>query len=841
MRLFFERSYYRTMEIYHMIQTKVLFFFAQLFKLQNNWFYEALTIATSTAIIVYFVLLWKKFAQSNNKFALYPTVIFTVIMSLGLLVHVGLITYLALSEEQTLKNYAFDFEQLHEEYANIEVYDKDEKKVYSVIQNGVNRENVSINEMPSYLKDAFVSVEDKTFYTHSGISVRGYLRAFYYKALRPNDKMHGGSTLTQQLVKTINEDIYNRTILHKYQEALLAVVIENKYKKEEILEMYLNRIFLGKGDIYGVGAASKIYFDKKVSELSLAESAFLAGLAQAPSAYTEDLTLGNQRKNTVLDVMKENGFITESQWKKAREEVISFKEGTKTSMKQTYMDAYVDYVLKEAVDMYGLSEKQLKQNGYQIYTYLDPKLQAFMDETVKNYSFQDGNAVQVAMAAVDNDHRNIIALYGGKDYIRGYQNRSYARYQPGSILKPLVVYAPALDSGKWDAFSEVKDEKKDFGGYIPKNAGEKYEGNITLERALIRSANVPAVSVFQDIGVDKGIDVLENLQIPVEEKDKQLHLALGGMEKGVTAIEMAQAYSVFPNYGYFEPAYSIKYIKDENGEFVKPKKEKENQGKDIYTTKTAYYMTEMLQKVVTSESGTGQKAQIGRPLAGKTGTAEEAGTTGNRDAWFVGYTPEITMSVHVGFDKPSKEHYLTTSGGGDPAKLFSDIVGKQLEGTTKKAFKVPEGVQPLAQSVNLEKVNDVNASLIKEQKRIEIRWEQTKNTSGVVYKVFKKGKDGGDILIGKTKDNVLYDEDVSFKEPYLPTREKPNLIQDFEGWADDWKIHWKENLEILAKNILIFLKNCTFKLERYYVVAEIDGETSQPSNKTWTFVPKVQP
>lgn len=791
------------------------------------------------AIIVYLVMSWIKFAKARKKFMYYPIAFLTIVMTVGLIVHGSIIIYIATNDTQDLSNYAFDLDQLQQEHANIEIYDQKGENPYTVVQDGVNRENISINEVPEYLKDAFVSVEDKTFYQHSGISVRGYIRAVYYKVLRPKNAMHGGSTLTQQLVKNINGDIYDRTVLHKYQEALVAVLIENKYEKEDILEMYLNRIFLGRGDVYGIGTASKVYFDKHVSQLTLAESAFLAGLPQAPSAYTENMELGNERKNTVLDVMKENGFITESQWKKAREEHIILKDSVVKTTEQTYMDAYVDYVLNEAKEVYGLTETQLKQNGYHIYTYLDTNLQAQMEQTVTNYSFQDGNDVQVAMAAIDNSSRKITALYGGKGYLRGFQNRAVSRYQPGSILKPLIIYAPALDSGRWGAYSEVLDEKKDFGGYAPKNAGEKYEGPISLERALVRSANVPAVSIFEDIGVEKGIQTLEKLHIPFEEKDEQLHLALGGMEKGVTVVEMAQAYSVFPNYGYFEPAFSIKYIKDENGKYVDPIKEIENQGEDIFTPETAYHITEMLQKVVTSESGTGQNASINHPVAGKTGTAEEVGTSGNRDAWFVGYTPQVTLSVHLGFDEPSAEHYLTTSGGGDPAKIFASVAGNHLANATPKSFTIPEGVEPLAGSIQLEKVTNVKATLDKEAGVVRISWNKLPNLGGVVYQVFKEGEDGEDLFVGETKDTFFNDTDVVVKETYLPMRDKPNPFDDFEGWVEDWKRNWKENVEVYTHNAVTFTKNSTFKLEHYYIVAHFEGQQSPPSKKTWTVVSKI--
>lgn len=818
---------------------KILFVFAQLFKIQSHWVWETVSIAFSVFLITGLtwscIRMWKQKRRSRetgwkkvgNNTAFYGTLFINLVFVLSLIVHLSIVVYIA-NSKYTLRDFSFDYDELHQELLNIDMYDKNGNKVYTVFNNGVNRETVSLNEMPNYLKAAFVDTEDKGFYHHSGVSVLGYVRAVYNKVLHPSSSMNGGSTITQQLIKNVNGDMYNRNVLHKYQEALLSIVIENKYSKEEILEMYLNRIYLGNGNVYGVGAASKQYFGKKVSDLSLAESAYLGGLPQAPSSYTENLELGNKRKNIVLYAMKENGSITESQYNKAMQQKITLSKNGKSS--SSSLEAYSDYVLKEAKADYGITEEDLKNKGYSIYTYLDSNFQNKMYQEAQNFTYKDdnnpqGKKVQVGMAAIDNNNGKVIALYGGRNYVRGNLNRSYNYYQPGSILKPLAVYTPAFESEKWNPYSTVIDEKKSFSGYSPKNAGEKYEGEITVERAIIRSANIPAVSVLEDIGVEAGANALKKLGISVQEKDKELHLALGGMEKGVTPIQMAQAYTVFPNYGYFEPAKAIKFIKDKNGNYIHMKETAKTKGKDVFTPENSFHMTEILQKVVSDENGTGQNANIGRPVAGKTGTAEEAGTSGNRASWFVGYTPDVTMSVHLGFDQPSSNLYLTTSGGDEPARLFSNIMKKALVDTPVKTFQKPEGVRSILEETALTQVQNVQADYDSKGKRVVLTWDKNKYTKNIVYKVFKKGKNGKDIEVGSTTNTTFNDTHLSMKQEFEVV--PPN--------AD-----WKERIMIFIKNIMIFIKNILFEHNTYYVVATYDNEKAPASDTDSAWVPKIK-
>jgi len=814
------------MNILHVIEEKILLVFAELFKIQRNYFFEMLSILFCVALIVFLVWFCVRMAKQPReigyrgvlkRIGFYTMIGVAGIFFMGLVIHLSLVLYIAHSDYK-LKDFAFDETQFDQKLLNVDIYDQKGNKVTTIINDGVNRENVSLNEMPTYLKEAFVNVEDKNFYQHSGISIRGYLRAIYTKILHPSQSMNGGSTLTQQLIKNVNGDMYNRNVLHKYQEALLSIIIENKYSKKQILEMYLNRIYLGEGNVYGVGTAAKHYFNKDVSDLTLTESAFLAGLPQAPSAYTKDLVLGNQRKNTVLAVMKENKSITTNQFKQASQQTVGFNKTASTQ--QTALDAYIDYVLKEAKERYGLSENDLKHKGYSIYTYLDANLQQSMYEQAQSFTYRDdqntkGEKVQVGIAAVNPSTEKLTAIYGGRDYIRGYRNRAYDRFQPGSILKPLIVYGPAFETKKWNAFSTVNDEKRSFNTYAPKNAGEKYEGNISVERALIRSANIPAVTVFQDIGVDKGVSVLKKLGIPVKKADKDLHLALGGMEKGVTPIEMAQSYATFVNFGYFQPAEAIKFIKDKNEHVVEPKTEASSKGKDLYSPETAYHMTEILKKVISDPIGTGKNAAIGRPVAGKTGTAEEAGTTGNRASWFVGYTPDISMAIHLGFDKPSKELYLTTAGGDEPAKLFANIMKKAYAGVPSSDFQKPLDVKSLSEGPLLSKVNNVKTKYDKQNKHVIISWDPNKTASGVTYKVFKKGKNGEDVEIGSTTNTVLFDD-------HLQKRKALETIPEDANWF--------EKIGIALRNMSTIVKNIWITKQTYYVIATYQDKASEPSN-----------
>lgn len=277
------------------------------------------------------------------------------------------------------------------------------------------------------------------------------------------------------------------------------------------------------------------------------------------------------------------------------------------------------------------------------------------------------------MTSIDPKTGLILAMYGGRKYVYEDFNHAIAKYQPGSIIKPLAVYAPALKTNQWEPSSLLKDEPMDFGNYSPKNAGGRFFGEVSMEEAIGRSLNVPAVYLLNEIGIDNGYNFVENAGIDLVPKDRNLSLALGGLTHGASTLEMAQGYSAFANGGKMIEAHAVREVVDSEG-IVLPKSTIEI--KTLMTEDTASEITDMLEGVITKPYGTGRLANIGKPLAGKTGTTEGnlQGINGNKDAWFVGYTSELVTSIHIGFDKTDRNHYIINGGGKTPAELFRAVM-----------------------------------------------------------------------------------------------------------------------------------------------------------------------
>ena len=555
---------------------------------------------------------------------------------------------------------------------NTSIYDKNNQEIQS-LSSSQNREMFHLKDLPEYLKMAFVMTEDKRFYQHGSVDPKGIFRALYNDVMT-GSKKEGASTITQQLARNVflsNEKTYER----KSKEIIIAAEIEKKYTKDQILEMYLNYIYLGSG-AYGVQAAAHEYFGKDAKDLTIAESALLAGLPKAPSSYSprNHLDLAKKRRAVVLSIMRKNNLITPEQEKEANDEEITLAK--KTVSRYSPYQAYIDYAAKEAAKDLNIPLEQLSRGGYQIYTNFDTSLQKSMNQAVSNYSFSEDEpdqVVEVGMTSIDPKTGGILALYGGRNYSYRDFNHSTAPYQPGSVLKPLAVYAPALETKLWKPESLIKDEPMSFGNYSPHNAGGRYHGYVTLEEALARSLNIPAVSLLQQIGVDKGYLFVQNAGIPLDPNDRNLSLALGGLTRGVSTLKMAQAYGAFANKGVMNEAYSVREIKDKNGTTiftVTP------QSKAIMTPETADDITKMLKDVIVKPYGTGRSANIGLPVSGKTGTTQLniKGLDGNKDAWFTGYTEEAATSIHIGFDRTDKNHYITGGGGKTPAELFKDLM-----------------------------------------------------------------------------------------------------------------------------------------------------------------------
>ncbi|MDO5300837.1 MAG: PBP1A family penicillin-binding protein, partial [Clostridia bacterium] len=537
---------------------------------------------------------------------------------------------------------------------------------------------------------AFIAAEDLRFFDHSGIDI---YRIF--GALRSNLKSgtlaEGASTITQQLAKLTHLSA-EKTLRRKLEEVYLAFQIERTYSKDEILEMYLNTVYFGRG-AYGIQAAARAYFGVDASELSLSQSASLAAAIKAPSAYAPHVSpeTNRSRRLYILDTMAENEFITQQECDEAKAEniwVLAEQEETEV------YSWYVDEVLRSSQELLGVTADELISGGFSIYTAFNPQLQAIADSVYQDSSFfpanaSDGTPVQSAMAVVDTQSGAILAMIGGRDYAvkRGLNRATQMRRQPGSALKPLAVYGPALELGYTTA-SVLLDEKTSFGGYTPKNAGDRYYGLVTMRTALRNSLNTTAVRLLDEIGIDNAIQYLTKMGIPTVESDKNLSLALGSMTYGVTPVELAAAYVPYANGGVYHDPYCVEKIVASDGRTVY---EREDTGRQVISEQNAYLMTSLLQSVVSNGTGT-RMLSANTPVAGKTGTVSMTG--GNRDIWMAAYNTEISVTVWMGFDQTDSTHKIPNgiTGGRNTASLAAAFFKKAYADRDKPEFTIPDGI-----------------------------------------------------------------------------------------------------------------------------------------------------
>ncbi|MBU8880052.1 penicillin-binding protein 1A [Bacillus sp. FJAT-29790] len=551
-------------------------------------------------------------------------------------------------------------------------------------------EGVRIEEIPEHMINAVIAIEDHRFYEHNGVDFTSIGRALF-RNMKAGGVIEGGSTITQQLTKNAMlspEKTYKR----KLEEFFLAREIEKKYTKNEILQMYLNQIYFGEG-AWGIKRAALKYYGKEVKDLTVSEAALLAGIVNAPSAINpyKNEQKALERRDLVLQQMKEHGFISEQQYNEAIGETLVFDDKGGDPFKGKY-PYYVDHVLEEGMKKYGLSLDKLLTGGYQIYTALDPAMQAGVEETYKNNSIfpvgKEDRIVQSGAILIDPKSGGIRALVGGRGEhtLLGLNRAVHPVGQPGSTMKPLVPYTSVLEMG-WDITDEVKDEKMKFGDYEPNNYNHQFRGRIPMYEAVKDSLNLPAVWLLNEIGIEKGIEAAKRFGIPEEAINRNLALALGGTSTGVSPLNMAEAYTVFANGGEKFEAHAIVKIEDSNGNTVA----EWNGTKTQVTTKdVADKMTTMLLGVV--EHGSGRAAQIpGREVAGKTGSTQVPieGINGVKDQWFVGYTPQLVGAVWVGYDKTDKDHFLTSTSSEGTAPIFREIMSKALRNQEAVAFNVP--------------------------------------------------------------------------------------------------------------------------------------------------------
>ncbi len=565
--------------------------------------------------------------------------------------------------------------------ASSQIYDANGNLITSV-HSVENRLPVKFNQLPQNLINAFIATEDARFYQHDGVDPRGILRAMWAN-LTNRSVSEGGSTITQQLAKNAYLS-QEQTIRRKIQEAFLAIQLERQYTKDEILELYLNQIYFGQG-AYGVQAAAQLYFDKNVEDLSLPECAMLAGIPKSPNYYSplNNFKASNERKSTVLDQMEKYHYIDSATNRKAKAEEIKLaKHSDDDANTPTY---FVEYVTQQLIDKYGADA--VYKEGLQIYTTLDMNMQQAAEAAMKNLPTYrtDENGIeqpQGALIAIDPHTGYIKAMVGGRGSDK-FNRATMAERQPGSAFKPFVFLA-ALEND-FTPSTIIDDSPITIAGWSPQNFSGNFNGKVTLRQTAEHSLNVPTVKIAKLIGIDKALYYAQQLGISTlvfegASNDRNLSSALGGLTRGVTPLELASAYGVFANGGNrAEPTAIVKII-DRKGKVLE---QHTVTAKNVISEQTAYVLTDMLKGVIAH--GTGAGANIGRPAAGKTGT-----TSDYKDAWFVGYTPDLVAAVWMGNDSDGTLRGIT--GGNLPATIWREFMGHALANTPAHDFVRPEGV-----------------------------------------------------------------------------------------------------------------------------------------------------
>lgn len=559
---------------------------------------------------------------------------------------------------------------------------------------------VNLDKISPNIQNAVISTEDRTFWTNPGFSVKGYARAAVNYVLRRG--ISGGSTLTQQLAKNALLT-QKQTLSRKGEELFLSIEINKVYSKKSILAMYLNNAYFGNG-VWGVQDASEKYFGKNASELDPGEAAVLAAILKSPNAYNPIDSMSNSkaRRNLVLNLMVENNKLSSDQAKYYQNSDIELTDNYSESSSYKY-PYFFDAVIDEAVNKYGLKEDDILNKGYKIYTTLDQSMQSSMENSFdNNYLFpsnaSDGKQVQGASVAVDPKTGGVLAVVGGRGEhtFRGFNRAtsSQMKRQPGSTIKPLAVYTPALQNG-YSYDSDLPDQITSFGKnkYTPTNADGLYQDEIPMYKALAQSENVPAVALLDKIGVKKGVSSVENFGIKVNKKDQNLALALGGLSTGVSPIQMAKAYTAFANQGKLADTHFITKIVDATGTVIVDNSS--NSTKQIIDKGTAKEMTSMMLGVYNYGTGANAKPS-GYKIAGKTGSTEvpkSYGMNGTKDQWMIGYTPDVVVASWIGFDNTDSTHFIQGANENGIAALFKNEMTNILPATAGTSFNTKDAAE----------------------------------------------------------------------------------------------------------------------------------------------------
>ncbi|WP_245732709.1 transglycosylase domain-containing protein [Salinibacillus kushneri] len=646
-----------------------------------------------------------------------------------------------------------------------------------------NRTYVPIDQIPEHVQNAFIAIEDQRFYKHAGVDLVSVTRAVV-RDLFALDKVEGASTITQQLVKNLfltNE----KSWIRKTKEVMGAIYLEREMSKPKILEYYLNEIYFGHG-IYGIQKASQYYFDKNVQDLTVSEGALLAAIPKSPTNYSplDYPENAKERRDLILATMEEIDMINAEEMSAFQGKTLGINRGNPNE--RPWIESYVDIVLKEMEEKYHISQSEVYRGGYTIVTGIDPTIQQIAYKRFQNDKYFNGSAkgMEGSFVLMNEESGAIVAAIGGRQFKRGDLNRVFIKRQPGSTIKPIAVYGPALETGDYTPYSMLVDEKRTYQeNYTPENYNDTYEGKVSMYQALIQSKNAPAVWLLNELGIPYVKGYFDSLNIDLS--DEHLSMALGGLTEGLSPLQMVKAYRSFAHQGNVVEPYAILNVEDKDGEKLASVEVEEHK---VFGPQTAWDMTKMLEGVVTQ--GTGKSGEYSKALAGKTGTTQHPHVEGeNKDAWFVGYTPDYVGAVWMGYDKTDEDHYIKSNSGA-PTQLMKDILSDvdQKHSLTSQ-FEKPENVKNLPKPVQLPVIADLQVKKhfgFFSGVTAELTWMPSQDKR-VLYRIYEK-TESGSTLIGEVEgqgtfqdqEAKMFDNKSYFVVPYNPltkqSGKKSNIV-----------------------------------------------------------------
>ncbi|MCY9369457.1 PBP1A family penicillin-binding protein [Bacillus haynesii] len=719
------------------------------------------------------------------------------------------------------------------------IYDKNGKEIAEI--GSEKRTYVSIKDIPDSVKNAFLATEDARFYDHHGVDpirIGGALLANFEGGFGSE----GGSTITQQVVKNSLLS-HEKTLKRKVQEVWLSFQLERKYSKDEILEMYLNRIYFSP-QAYGVGkAAEQFYGVTDLNDLTVEQAATLAGMPQSPNNYNpiKHPEKAEKRRNVVLSLMNKHGFISDTEYNKAKnvavtKGLVSPKEYAKSTSNK--YSAFIEQAVAEVKEKANVTPGT---DGLKIYTTIDTDAQDYVDELMDGDSIQYTEKMKAGLTLLDTKTGEIRALGGGRDRKAGEFNYAVdTKRQPGSTIKPILDYGPVIENKKWSTYEQINDEPYKYStGQEIRNYDGNYKRWISMREALVDSRNIPAVKAFQAAGKDNVMNFAKGLGLSIDKDELHESYAIGGFKEGLSPLQMAGAYSAFGNNGYYNEPHTVTAVEFNDG----TKLDLTPESKAAMSDYTAFMITDMLKSAV--QRGTGTAAQVnGVTVAGKTGTTNFTeddikkygiNPKGARDSWFVGYTPQYTAAVWTGKDGHNS---LSTSEQQVAKLLFKKLIARVdngsgsfekpdsvVEATVLKGSNPPvlassntpsdkkvteyfvKGTQPTTVSKKYEEKEDadkpsgLSAEYDEESKSIKLSWSYS-GDDDVSFKV-KQSVDGGgysevqsssakEAVIPNVKEGSVYRFQVTAvtedgeSDPASVTL-KVNAAEEDESKADDEK------------------------------------------------------